>query len=244
MSNNFPIKIIFQDENILIIDKPAGLVVHNDYHTQEISLSDILLESFPNLKDIGNPHTLDNERYVPRFGMISRLDRGTRGILIIAKNQETFEFFQDLQKNQKIEKEYFAVLYGNLSNSLQSLIAEEKVFKEGELYKIKAPIGRNKIDPRKWTSKEFEIRNTKRDAETLFKIEKQDENLTYLKIFLKTGRTHQIRVHFDYLGFPLFGDNLYGNNAELNKIQNKKIELISNSISFFDKENNFRKFSI
>lgn len=235
------IKIVFEDENILVLNKPKGLICHPDERTTEPSLSDFLQRKYIFLKDIGRPHTLDNERYFPRFGMLSRLDRATGGVILIAKNQEYFDF---LQENKSFEKRYIATIFGNLENSIQNLLYKEKIFKCEDSFLINAPIGRNKKDPRKWTSKKNEIRNTFRDAETFFKILKSEENKTEILVFPKTGRTHQIRVHFDYLDFPILGDKLYGEMAEENKINNTEMFLIAKSIKFTCKNGDEKYFSI
>ena len=214
------IKIVFEDEDILAIDKPAGLVVHSDERTEEPSLSDWLEEKYPDLKDIGRPHTLDNERYAPRYGMLHRIDRDTSGVLLIAKNIETFDYIHAQFLENKIEKEYIALVEG--------VVKEDGV--------INIPIGRSKVDPRKWTSG-ADIRNTKREAVTEYKVIEIKNNKTLLQVFPKTGRTHQIRVHLLFLGYPIIGDKRYNEKSVATRMF-----LHAKSISFLNKNGEMVKY--
>jgi 23S rRNA pseudouridine1911/1915/1917 synthase len=208
------VKVIFEDEDLLVLDKPAGLVVHTDERTVEATLSDWLEERYPDLRDIGRPHTLDNERYVPRHGMLTRLDRDTSGVLLIAKNENTFEFISQQFINHTVEKVYIAKVEGSVTG-------------DGL---IDAPIGRSRVDPRKWTSG-IDIRNTKREAITHYRVLANLNDETIVELSPKTGRTHQLRVHMSHIGHPIIGDKRYNESSASDRMY-----LHAESIKFTDEK--------
>ena len=113
--NRLPVvAVLYEDEHLLAVDKPAGLVVHADGRTKEPTLSDWVLEKYPKQKDVGGMHTLDSGRYAPRAGILHRLDRETSGVLLIAKDDETFYFLQRQFLDHSIEKTYNAFVAGEL----------------------------------------------------------------------------------------------------------------------------------
>ena len=124
--------IIFEDDNILVIDKPAGLMVHSDGRTKEETLSDWVLKKYPELKDVGEPW-----EDIPRPGIVHRLDKDTSGVMVLAKTQETFEELKGQFQERKIKKTYRAFAYDP--------------FKE-ENGEIDRPIGKSKSDFRKWSA--------------------------------------------------------------------------------------------
>ena len=151
--------IIFEDDRILAVNKPTGLVVHADGRTVEPTLSDWVLSRFPNLKDVGGMHTLDTGRYAPRAGILHRLDRETSGVILIAKNDETFYFLQRQFLDHSIVKSYLAFVQGTFTK------------KEGV---INLPIGRSRTDFRQFTTGD-DARGTLRKAETHFSVRKQGD---------------------------------------------------------------------
>lgn len=185
--------ILYEDADMLVVDKPAGLVVHSDGRTEEGTLSDLVLEKYPMLKDVGGMHTLDSGRYAPRAGILHRLDRETSGVIIIAKNDETFYFIQRQFLDRSIEKIYNAIVWGKLHQ------------KEGV---IDLPIGRSRSDFRKWTTGE-NARGTLRPALTEYRVLKENAEFSLLELRPKTGRTHQLRVHLLALGHPILCDSRY-----------------------------------
>ena len=221
------VKIIFEDEDFLAIDKPSGLVVHADGRTEEESLVD-WVKSFSeknnlNLENIGNPHTLDSGRYASRWGVVNRLDRETSGVILIAKTNTSFENLQKQFSERKIEKEYLAVCWG----------AAERRPLSG---KITEPLSRHKKDPRIWVLQNEEgARNTGRDAETDYEIVKGKDNFLLIKFWPKTGRTHQIRLHAKFLGTPILGDKKYG----VGGIDNPKKEDLENRLMLHAKSLKF-----
>lgn len=231
------VEIVYEDEYFWAIDKPSGLVVHSDGRTEELSLVNWLgehlngegwtEEKIEKQMDIGNPHTLDSGRYEKRWGIVNRLDRETSGLILIAKSEDAFVELQKQFLDRAILKEYVAILWGKLD--LERLEKEGKLFKQGEnLYKISEPISRHKKDPRIWVcGTGVGERNTKRDAETLIVIPTEnnsDNNFTVLKLFPKTGRTHQLRLHSRFLGHPIVGDRKYGIEGIANEHGTQQIE--------------------
>ena len=185
------VKIIYEDENVLVVDKPAGTVVFpegNQLIDREKTLIDLLLEKFLYLKNTGNP---------PRYGIVHRLDKDTSGVLLVAKNDKSLEFLQKQFKDRKALKKYNALVIGNLKQS------------QG---KIETLVGRAQKDKRK--QKVYLLHEPKaegkRTAITEYKTLKNFKNYALIEATPKTGRKHQIRCHFAYLGHPIAGDKLYG----------------------------------
>ena len=191
--------VLFADEHIVVVDKPAGLVVHADGRTTEPTLSDWVLERYPHLKEVGGLHMLDSERYAPRVGILHRLDRETSGVILIAKDDETFYFLQRQFLDHSIEKTYNAFVEGVLDE------------KEGT---IDFPIGRSRSDFRQWTTGD-DARGTLRAATTVFRVRNEHGGFSFLELKPQTGRTHQLRVHLKAIGHPIVCDKRYGSVCAL-----------------------------
>jgi len=185
--------ILFEDEFLLAINKPAGLVVHADGRTIEPTLVDWVKEYYPMLEMIGGLHTLDSARYVPRWGIVHRLDRETSGVILIAKDAQTFLDLQRQFLERKIVKTYHAITWG---------VFEQK---EGM---INFPIGRSRSDFREWTIAP-NARGTLRPAQTFYRILSEHDGYSFAELNPKTGRTHQLRVHLKAIGHPIVSDNRY-----------------------------------
>ena len=186
--------IIFEDEHLLVVNKPAGLVVHRDGRTEEGTLTDWVIAHYPNIKDIGGLHTLDSGRYVERYGIVHRLDRDTSGVIAIAKDDVTFFELQRQFIDRSTEKIYHSLVWGIFDT------------KDGV---IDEAIGRNRHDFRQWAIAP-DARGTLRPATTHYHVVGEYDGCTFVELKPKTGRTHQLRVHLASMGHPILSDERYG----------------------------------
>ncbi len=200
------IKILYEDKDILAIDKPAGISVHGDGRSGDKTIADWVLENYPRMKNVGEPAD-----EIPRPGIVHRLDRDTSGVLLLAKNQKSFEALKTqfsapalaiaegvpFDRNDRINKVYVAIVNGHLRHD------------RGVINK---PIGRSPRDFRRYLAGRG-VRGEIREAITEYRVLKRFEiskiKYTYLEIRPKTGRTHQIRVHMKYANHPVVCDPLY-----------------------------------
>ena len=192
------VKILFENDDVLVINKPAGLVVHFDGKTKESNLCDWVLENYSDLENVGEPLILANGTEIKRPGIVHRLDRETSGVLIIAKNQKSFLNLKQQFKNREIKKIYKTFVWGVMKED------------EGE---INRPIGRSKKDFRLWSAQRG-MRGKVREAVTEYKVLQKNGEFSFLEVNLKTGRTHQIRVHMKAINHPVVGDKLYASKRE------------------------------
>ena len=197
------IPILYEDKDVVVINMPAGLVIHPDSRTKEKTLVDWILKKYPRIKNVGEPIILDDGTKILRPGIVHRTDRDTTGVLIIAKNQKAYEFLKGQFKARKVHKVYQAFLYGDLK--------EDRGM-------IDRPIGRSINDFRKWTSQRG-TRGEMREAVTYFKVLNRKDGFTFVEAMPKTGRTHQIRVHFSAINHPLVMDKLYATDFYLSQKQ-------------------------
>ncbi len=194
--------VIYEDADVLVINKPSGLIVHSDGRTAEPSVVDWLMTNYPKLKDVGEPWTSPQGEVIPRPGIVHRLDRTTSGVLIIAKTQEVYVYLKGQFKERAVQKKYLAYVYGHPKKDSEVIVAE---------------IGRTRSDPPRWSA-EFKKKGTLRDAITEWKMIKRgvdhgtQEKVSLLEVSPKTGRTHQIRVHLKAIGNPIVSDALYAPN--------------------------------
>ena len=238
------ITILYEDVNLLVINKPAGISVHGDgKDTGEVTIADWVLENYPKIKNVGEPLLIDRaggkKEKVLRPGIVHRLDKETSGALIIAKNKKTFEFLKTQFQDHKIQKVYHAFVYGKVADPKASLLT-------GGHGIINAPIGRSPNDVRMWTAGRGArgSEDSLRDAVTEYKVlarffdtenekEKKDNEhqFSYVEVYPKTGRTHQIRVHFRYINHPIVSDPLY-RGAKEKALGMKRLALHAYQITF------------
>lgn len=173
--------IVYEDSDILVINKPSGLVVHPGSGNYTNTLVNGLLYYTKHLSDIGGD---------ARPGIVHRIDKDTSGLLLVAKTNQAHEILADDFKNKRVKREYLALLNG--------------VFKQGSAT-IDAPIGRDKVNREKMC---VTIENSKH-AVTHMKVLKRYPKNTLVSCVLDTGRTHQIRVHMAYIGYPVHNDPVY-----------------------------------
>lgn len=202
---NSSVGILYEDQHLLVINKPAGLVVHADGKTDEPTLVDWLLERYPDMRDVGEPiETINQKTKEPvtilRPGIVHRIDRETSGCLVIAKDQEAYEYLKQQFQDRTVEKTYRAIVWGNIKSDMGT---------------INAPIGRSASNFRQWSAQRG-ARGEMREAITQYEVAKRfvydGEHFTEVIVRPKTGRTHQIRVHFKYLNNPILCDSLYAPN--------------------------------
>jgi 23S rRNA pseudouridine1911/1915/1917 synthase len=189
--------ILFENKDIVVVNKPAGLVVHPDGRTKAATVVDWVLEKYPGIREVGEPLTLSSGEIIYRPGIVHRIDRDTSGVLVIAKNQEAFMHLKDQFQNRETHKLYNAFVYGNIPED------------DGI---IDRPIGRSKKDFRLWSAQRG-ARGEMREATTEFRVigrgSEGSEQFSFLEVEPKTGRTHQIRVHMKAINHPVVCDPLY-----------------------------------
>ncbi|MFA6340852.1 MAG: RluA family pseudouridine synthase [Candidatus Paceibacterota bacterium] len=195
------IPILYEDKDVVVINKPAGLNVHPDGRTKEKTLVDWILKKYPKAKNVGEPMILDDGTEILRPGIVHRIDKDTTGALIIAKNDRAYEFLKKQFQDRKVHKVYNAFVYG--------LLKEDRGM-------IDRKIGRSPNDVRKWSAQRG-ARGELRDSVTYFKVLKRKNDVTFVEAMPKTGRTHQIRVHFKAIDHPIVHDNLYASSFYLKK---------------------------
>ena len=189
VAQHMPIAVVYQDEELVVIDKPAGLTVHPGPGHPDRTLVNALLAMCPDIKGVGGEL---------RPGIVHRLDKDTSGLMVAAKTDRAHHDLSAQIKDRAVTKEYLALAEGILKQA------------EGL---VDAPVGRH---PRARTR--MAVVAGGREARTRYKVLESFKETCLLELYLETGRTHQIRVHMAYLGHSLFGDSVYGKrDASLNR---------------------------
>ena len=236
------ISILYEDKDVLVINKPAGLIVHSDGRIKEPTVVEWILKNYPKIKGVGDKveeygikNIESGKKEIPnpksqipnsnlRPGIVHRLDRETSGALIIAKNQEAFYAFKHQFKKQEVHKTYQAFVYGRMKND------------DGL---IDRPISRSRANPVLWSATRGR-KGEEREAITEYRVlsrmnskegrEGKDE-FTFVELSPRTGRTHQLRVHLKAINYPIVSDRLYAPNRAP-ALGFKRLALHSRAISF------------
>ncbi len=179
---NIPLNIVWEDENMAVINKPSGMLTHpTSTETTGTLVNALLFKYGANLSNLGG---------VARQGIVHRLDRNTSGLIMIAKNNKTHKFLVEEMKNKHFTKKYIAIVKGVIDK---------------DEFAIDSPIGRHETQPHKQT-----VRDDGKESLTIVKVLERYKDATLVELTLITGRTHQIRVHMSSIGHPVYNDTLYG----------------------------------
>ncbi len=185
LPENIPLDILFEDDHLLIVNKPAGMVTHPAFgHYSGTLVNALLFHCRQNLSTLND---------VTRPGIVHRLDKDTTGLMVIAKDDATHAHLAGQFERRDIDREYWALVWGRFQG------------KEKKSGVIEAALGRSPADRKKIT-----VRNEGKHATTRYEVLEEFPFLSLLRLKLLTGRTHQIRVHLHYIGHPVFGDPTYG----------------------------------
>lgn len=192
--------ILYEDTDVLVINKPAGLIVHSDGRTEEPSVATWVLENYPALIAVGESWTSPQGQVVPRPGIVHRLDRDTSGVMILAKTNESYAYLKEQFQNRTTEKTYRVFVYGHPAKDSGVIEAE---------------IVRLRTVPPRWGIARASEDKKHRAAITHWKVlergidSKTGEKVSIIEAQPKTGRTHQIRVHLKHINHPVLCDKLY-----------------------------------
>ena len=197
-----PLNIVYEDDNLIVVNKPAGMVVHPGAGVESGTLAHALVYHFNSLSGAAGR---------TRPGIVHRLDKDTSGLLVVAKNDISHERLSDQFRDRRVFKMYVALVYGRVNKE------------RGE---IEARIGRS---PHNRTRMDVLRGGAGRTAHTIFEVARRYQDFTLLNVQIKTGRTHQIRVHLAHIGHPVVGDLTYGGGRE-NSIRNVTIKRAVQSI--------------
>lgn len=199
LAEDIPLDIVYEDEHIIVINKPKGMVVHPAVGNYTGTLVNALM------KHCGD--SLSDINGVIRPGIVHRIDKDTSGLLVVAKSNKAHEILSEKLKTHEIKREYIA-------------LAEGIIYENNG--KIDAPIGRHPVDRKKMS---VNLKNG-RDAITHFTVLERFPTATYLELKLETGRTHQIRVHLSYIDHPIIGDVVYGRKKQKYKTHGQVLHAI------------------
>ncbi len=180
-AEDIPINIVYEDDDLIIINKESGMVVHPGSGNNHGTLVNALMYHTNDLSDINGEI---------RPGIVHRIDKDTSGLMVVAKNNKTHEILSDMLSKHEIKREYIALLKGEFMHDTAT---------------IDAPIGRDKLDRKKMAV----TADNSKSAVTHLTVTERFKGYTLVRLALETGRTHQIRVHMAYIGYPIYNDPVY-----------------------------------
>lgn len=186
LAQDIPLDIVYEDSDVLVVNKPSGMIVHPSAGVYKDTLVNALLYHCKDLSGING---------VNRPGIVHRIDKDTSGLLMVAKNDLAHQFLSEQLQEKTVDRKYYALVHGVINHNYG---------------KIEAPIGR---DPNDRQAMKVTDVNAK-DAVTNFRVVERYKNYTLVECQLETGRTHQIRVHMQYIGHPVVGDPKYGRRRD------------------------------
>ncbi|MBP7374984.1 MAG: RluA family pseudouridine synthase [Pyrinomonadaceae bacterium] len=204
---NIPLDIVFEDEFLAVINKPAGMVVHPGAGVQSGTLANAIAYHFQLEQS-----AINSDQAEMRIGIVHRLDKDTSGLIVVAKNDEIHEALSEQFRERTVFKSYVALVHGQTDQNTG---------------KIDVPIGRNKHNRLR-----MKVATYGRTALTLWRVRKRYDKFTLLDVEIKTGRTHQIRVHMGYINHPVVGDEIY-NEGRDNTVADIHIRNAINSMRRF-----------
>ncbi|MEW6610743.1 MAG: RluA family pseudouridine synthase [Patescibacteria group bacterium] len=218
------VKVIAETDDYLVVDKPAGIAVHPTAGMKDPTLVDVLIGKYPTLRGVGEDPL--------RPGIVHRIDKQVSGILVVARNQDFFNYLKEQFQKRLVKKEYTALVYGRFVNDEGtinlSLIRKRGKRKRGTIKAVPTSMANG---------------GAAREAFTRFEVVQRYPNFTLLRVFPETGRTHQIRVHCAAIGHPIIGDSLYRTKLSKRiKIPLHRPFLHATSITFMDKEGKVQKY--
>lgn len=206
------IEVLFENESIVVINKPSGVMVHADGYGEGETVADWFVRNYPDSKGVGEEavltHGKNTGQTIDRSGIVHRLDTETSGVLVLARTPEAFVFLKRQFHDHKTKKEYRAFVYGKMKEDHGS---------------IDRPIGRSAKDFRKRSAQrgaKGALRPSHTDWELITSGAVGEHDFSYLRAFPKTGRTHQIRVHLKAINHPVVADTLYAPESFLEKTGN------------------------
>lgn len=179
---NIPLDIVYEDHDVIVVNKPSGMIVHPSQGIVSGTLVNALLY---------HCHDLSGINGVNRPGIVHRIDKETSGLLMVAKNDVAHRSLTEQLKEHSVTRRYIALVHGNIPH---------------EFGKINAPIGRDRTNRQNMTV----TKENSKEVITNFKVLERYDDMTLIECRLETGRTHQIRVHMAYIGYPVYGDPKYG----------------------------------
>ena len=197
---NTLLDIVYEDKDVVVLNKPAGISVHPSVNEPKGTLVDALLMRYPEIKGVGDPSTSSGQESI-RPGIVHRLDKDTSGLLVVAKNQKSFDFLKKEWQSGRVVKKYLALVWGHPKEKgeiISELARSPKDFRK----RIVVNPGKNK-----------DKKITGKLAITEYKVIKEYKDFSLVKVYPKTGRTHQIRIHMASIGHSVVGDKLYGSRS-------------------------------
>lgn len=205
------IDILFETDAVVVLNKPVGILVHEDGHSEGETVVEWFLSRAPSARGVGEPQTNNQGELMERSGVVHRLDKDTSGVMILAKTQIAYDHLKQQFHDQLVKKEYRALVYGPVREPWGT---------------IATPIGRSPKDPRKRLSGKGAkgvLREAVTEWECIGTGRYLDEDFSYLKLKPKTGRTHQLRVHLKSISRAIVGDTLYA-ESDIARSNNLNLE--------------------